>query len=122
MNGEELEARKAFIWVVKNFLDNDKARNYAELVTNMLTPFRNLGCNMSIKMHYLFSHIGWFHENLGSMSDEQGEKFHQDIKEMETRYQGCWDTVMMPDYCWTLKRDISIAEHSRSSKKRKFMP
>jgi hypothetical protein len=42
-----------------------------------------------------------FPENLGSMSDEQGERFHQDIKEMETTYQGRWDSVMMADYCWT---------------------
>lgn len=122
MNEVELEAWKAFVLVVKNFLGNNKARNYAELVNNMLTAFRNLGCNMSVKMHYLFSHMDRFPENLGSMSDEQGERFHQDMKEMETRYQGRWDAVMMADYCWTLKRDLPAAEHSRSSKKRKFKP
>ena len=51
MNEMELEAWKAFVLVVKNFLDNNKARNYAELVNNMLTAFRNLGCHMSVKMH-----------------------------------------------------------------------
>ena len=64
--------------------------------------------------------MGWFPENLGSMSDEQGERFHQDMKEIETmyHYQGCWDyAVIMADYCWTLKRDIPTTEHSRSSKK-----
>lgn len=122
MNEVELEAWKTFVLVVKNFLGNNKARNYAELVNNMLTAFRNLGCNMSIKMHYLFSHMNRFPENLGSMSDEQGERFHQDMKEMETRYQGRWDAVMMADYCWNLKRDLPAAEHSRSSKKRKFKP
>ena len=76
MNEGELEAWKAFILVVKNFLANNKARNYAELVNNMLTAFRNLGCNMSVKMHYLFSHMDRFPENLGSMSDEQEERFH----------------------------------------------
>ena len=25
------------------------------------------------------------------MSEEHGERFHQDIKSMETRYQGRWD-------------------------------
>lgn len=60
---------------------------------------------MSIKMHYLFSHMDRFPENLRSMSDEQRGRFHQDIKEMET--------VMMADYCWTLKRDIPAAEHLR---------
>ena len=66
--------------------------------------------------------MGRFPENLGSMSDGQGERFHQDMKEMKTMYQERWDTVMMADYCWTLKRDIPTAEHSRSSKKRNFIP
>ena len=117
----ELEAWKAFVVVVKNFLGNNKASNYEELIINMLYAFKSLGCNMSIKMHYLFSHIDRFPENLGAMSDEQGERFHQDIKEMETRYQGRWDAAMMADYCWTLKRDIPSAVHSRISKKRKFI-
>ena len=88
MNEVQLEAWKAFVLVVKNFLGNNKARNYAELINNMLTAFRNLGCNMSVKMQYIFSYrpMDRFPENLGSMSDEQGERFHQDMKEMETRY------------------------------------
>ena len=103
MNEVGLEAWKAIVLVVKNFLDNNKARNYAELVNNMLTVFRKLGCNMSVKMQCLFSHMYRFLENLGSMSDEQGERFHQNQKEMETRYQGHRDAVMMADYCWNLK-------------------
>ena len=71
MNEVELEAWKEFVLVVKNFLGNNKARNYTELV-NMQTAFRNLGCNRSIKMHYLFSHKDRFPENVGPMSDEQG--------------------------------------------------
>ena len=98
MNEVELEVWKAFVLVMKNFFGNNKARNYAELVNNMLTTFRNLGCNMSVKMHYLFTHMDRFPENLGSMSDEQGKRFHQDLKDMETRYQGCWDAVMIADY------------------------
>ena len=42
---------------------------------------------MSVKMHYMFSHIDHFPDNLGSMKDEQGERFHQDMKEMDVRYQ-----------------------------------
>ena len=122
MNKVEQEAWKAFVMVVKNFLGNNKARNYAQLVNNMLTAFRNLGCSVSVKMHNLFSHMDRFPENLGSMSDELGERFHQNLKEMETMYQGRWDAVMMADYCWNLKRDLPAAEPSRSSKKRKFKP
>ena len=122
MNEVELEAWKTFVLVVKNFIGNNKARNYAELVNNMLTAFRNLGCNMSIKTHYLFSHMDRFPGSLGSMSDEQGETFHLDLKEMETRYQGRWGAVIMADYSWNQKRDLPVTEHSRSSKKRKFKP
>ena len=61
INEVELEAWKAFVLVVKNFL-----------VNYMLTAFRNLGCNMSVNMHCLFSHMDRFPENLGSMSDEHG--------------------------------------------------
>ena len=45
---------------------------------------------MSIKLHYLDSHLDTFPDNLGDVSEEQGEKFHQDIKIMEDRYQGRW--------------------------------
>ena len=104
MNEVELETWKAFVLVVKNFLGNNKFRNFAEPVNNILTAFRNLGCNMSVKKHYLFSHIDRFPENLRSMSDEQRKRFRQDLKEIETRYQGRWDAVIMADYCWNLKR------------------
>ena len=86
MNEVELEAWKAFVLAVKNFLGNNKARNNIELVNNKLTAFRNLGGNMSVKMHYRFSHMDRFPENLGSISDEQRKRFYQDLKEVESRY------------------------------------
>ena len=54
----------------------------------MLQKFQVQGCLMSIKLHFLHSHLEHFHENLGDYSEEQGERFHQDIKEMERHYQG----------------------------------
>ena len=56
------------------------------------------------------------------MSEEHGERFHQDIKSMETRYQGRWDVSMMADYCWCLKRDCVSNEVAIKAKRRKFMP
>jgi len=58
----------------------------------MVENFHKLGC---LKIHFLHSHINKFPENLGNYSEEQGERFHQDIKLMETRYQGRWDENMM---------------------------
>ena len=47
---------------------------------------------MSIKVHFLHSHLDESPANLGDVSDEQGERFHQDIQTMEERYQGRYDT------------------------------
>lgn len=121
MSEGERRAWTSFVLVVRNFLGNHKAQNYAELVNNMLINFRDLGCNMSIKVHYLHSHLDRFPENLGDMSEEQGERFHQDIKTMEDRYQGRWDIHMMADYCWNLQRDCLNKIHSRMSHKRSFL-
>ncbi|UYV61800.1 hypothetical protein LAZ67_1006633 [Cordylochernes scorpioides] len=62
----------------------------------------NRGVNMSIKVHYLHSHLNKFPDNLAAYSDEQGERFHQDMKVMEERYQGVWECHMMADNCWNL--------------------
>ena len=43
---------------------------------------------MSIKVHFVHFHLIFFPSNLGAMCEEQGERFHQDIKTMEIRYQG----------------------------------
>ena len=64
MNHVGQEAWNCFVQVVMNFLGNTKVENYEDLVANMLVAFKNLGCNMSIKMHYLYSHMDRFPENL----------------------------------------------------------
>ena len=60
---------------------------------------------MSVEVHFLNSHLEYFPENLGALSKEQGERFHQDIKIMEKRYQGRWNINMIADYCWCLMRN-----------------
>ena len=49
---------------------------------------------MSLKIHMLNSHLNFFSTNLGAVSDEQGERFHQDIFLMEKPYQGKWNAEM----------------------------
>jgi len=59
-----------------------------------------MAANTSIKLHFLYSHLDRFPGNLDDLNDEQGERFHQDISEMEVKYQGRWDAAMLVDYCW----------------------
>ena len=92
---DDLEKRTwcSFVDVVKN-LGNNRAVNYKELIEKMLKCYYEMGANMSIKVHFLDSHLDKFPDNYGDFSDEQGERFHQDLKIMEDRYQGRWDKRM----------------------------
>jgi len=96
-----------------NFFGNEKSENYRDIVGNLIKSYQALECNKSLKIHFLHSHLNFFPDNLGDVSDEQGERFHQQISTMEKRYQGKLTTVMLADYCWTLKRDIPNARYSR---------
>ena len=122
MTPVERDAWLAFVSVTKNFLGNTKADNYVHLVNDMLEKFKRLNVHMSIKIHFLFSHLDRFPENLGAVSDEQGKRFQQDIKVVKQQYQGRWDTHMMADYCWTIMRNNISSEHKRRSKKTIFVP
>ena len=50
---------------------------------------------MSMKLHFLFSHLDYFPENVGAFSEEMGERFHQDFKHKERHYQDKWKESMM---------------------------
>ena len=89
-------------------------------VYEMLTEFHGLNVNIPLKIHFLDSHLDFFPGKLGSVSDEHGEKFHQDIATTEKRYQCKWSTSSLADYCWSLIRDHPIKKHVRSSKRRTF--
>ena len=54
----------------------------------MLLAYRDLECKMSIKLHFLYSHLNKFSSNPGAVSNEQSERFYQDLMTMEHRYQG----------------------------------
>jgi len=80
-------------------------------VKDLLTSYKPMGCNMSLKSHFLDSHLHFFPENLGEVSDEHGERFHEDIMPMEKRYQGKWTSRVLAGYCWKLKGDVPDAKY-----------
>ena len=69
--------------VVKKFLGNIKDFLYKETVRNMLDKFKLLSCKMSLKLHFLASHLDCSPPNLGAVSEEQGERFHHDLKDVD---------------------------------------
>jgi len=60
LQGDEKAAWDSFKFVVKGFLGNRRAQNCEELVNNLLQSRRKLGCNMSLKIHFLHSHLDFF--------------------------------------------------------------
>jgi len=51
------KAWDAFHLVSSNFLGNNRAENYKELIEDMLSLYHKLGCNVSLKIHMLHSHL-----------------------------------------------------------------
>ena len=95
-------AWQSFRMIVEGFLGNHRRDDYAMVMSNFIESYENLGCHMSLKLHFLHSHLDFFRDNLGTVSEEHGERFHQDIQVMEKRYHGRWNEAMTGDYVWNL--------------------
>jgi hypothetical protein len=74
MTDLELQAWESFKEVMIKFLGNVKDPQFKETVQTMLEKLRALGCNMSLKLYFLHNHLEYFPENLGALSEEQGER------------------------------------------------
>jgi len=68
----ERNAWLSFKRICKDFLGNRKATNYQDVVLDLLTSYKAIGCNMSLKIHFLESHLDSFQENLSKVSNENG--------------------------------------------------
>lgn len=118
---KELKAWKCVKSVINNFLGVHKAHNFKEIVKDMISAFADLKVLMSLKIHMLHNHIdsSYFADNLGEVSDEHGEKFHQEMLGMEIRYKGKDTVAMLAEYCWSVKLDDLDTSYTRRSKRHK---
>ena len=83
-----LSDKEKAAWQYFEKFSNGFLGNFKELVQDLVDSYEQLECNMSLKMHFLFSHLDIFPLNCGGVSDEHGERFHQDISVMEHMYKG----------------------------------
>ena len=121
LSAAELSAWRSLKSVITNFLGNNRSAEYEKEVDKLLKNFEKLWARMSVKMHFLRSHLDYFPQNCGDFSEEQGERFHQDIRVMEERFQGRWDVNFLADCRWCFKRDVVATLHRRKSLKRSFI-
>ena len=117
LNLKELRAWEAFKSVCSGFLGNTRVPDYQACIEKLLKSYEDMGCLMSLNIHFLHSYFNFFPPNLGAVSDEHGERFspwhyedgEQLSRQMEPRHNGI--------FCWMLLRDIPGAKYTRSSKK-----
>ena len=53
LNETERNTWLSFKRICKDFLENHKAANYQDVVQDLLTLYKGMGCNMSPKIHFL---------------------------------------------------------------------
>jgi hypothetical protein len=61
--------------VISKFLGNYRDQNYKNIISHMLDKFKELGCNMSLKVHFSNSHLEYFTANLGAISENEGKGY-----------------------------------------------
>ncbi|UYV71937.1 K02A2.6-like [Cordylochernes scorpioides] len=66
LNEVEAAACNSFRKVCKFFLGSVKVENYRDIVNDLLLSYKALGFNMSLKIHFLRSHLDFFPDNLRS--------------------------------------------------------
>lgn len=95
-----------------------KCENYEDLVGDMVKCFPVINCSVSLKLHFLDSHLDFFPQNLLIISNEHGEKFHQDISIFETCFSERWNGSMLAEYCWSVIRDIPTDAYKKKQPKK----
>ena len=79
LKSTEWRAWKAFENIRRNFLGNRKVENYREIVQELISLYHAMVCSLSLKLPFLHSHLDFFPENMGAVSDEHCKRFHQVI-------------------------------------------
>jgi hypothetical protein len=103
LNLTELDAWKSVKDVICGFLGKNRDSEYKAMIDKMIQSFKLQNVNMSLKVHLLKSHQDFFASDLGKITDEHGERFHQTIRTIEKRYEGKSDVKLLADFCWFLK-------------------
>lgn len=97
---------ESLVRVIKTFLGNHGAENYAEVVEICWKHISSwvLEYHWRCTFYILMSTV--FPPNLHNVSEKYGERFHWDIEVTENQYQGKFLQSIMGDYCWFVQREM----------------
>jgi hypothetical protein len=86
VNDTEQAGWEGFWWVCANFLRRKTSPDFSDNIHKLLNAYKEIGCCMSLKVHILHSHLYFSPQNLGEVSDEQGEHFLSFIVQLDNTY------------------------------------
>jgi len=76
--------------------------------------------NMSLKLHFLNSHLDFLPQNLEEFSDEHGERFHEDIFIIEKQFMGRWTCGILAEYCLSIVTENPQGGYERKRSRKTF--
>ena len=75
LNETERNAGLPFKRIFKYFLGNQRASNYQDVVQDLLTSYKAMGCNTSLNIHFLESHLDIFFQKISAKSVSNAVKY-----------------------------------------------
>lgn len=121
MADDQAKAFKCLKEVCSNFLGSIRPLNYKHIIEKFVKSYKALNVNATIKLHTLICHLDKFRNNCSDYSDQQGERFHQDFKTIQERYNGKNMIRGMGMYCYSLIRFKDPKDHNRQTSYSKKM-
>lgn len=97
-----------------------KTDSFEAVFGKNVSGFHDLRWNMSVKIHFLYSYLHRFSQNLGTVSDEQSVLLHEHLKMMEDHLSDQWERML--DSCWVIKGEYLEEMHQSKSYMGKFFP
>ena len=97
LNETERNARLSVKEDLQGFLRKSQSRELSGCCAGPADFVQSYGMQCESENPLFGVQIGFFPQNFGEVSDEQCERFHQDILAMKKRYQGKWTSRLLQD-------------------------
>lgn len=110
----ELEAWHSYVDVVKCFFGKDsRPEDYKERIGDLIATFQAMGCNMSLKLHFLADHLEEFPVFLSAFSEQHGERGHQVMRVPSERYPSTNSVRVMSEWCFQTQPRPALLRHAK---------
>jgi hypothetical protein len=98
LNEIERNAWLSFKRICRDFLGNHKTANYQNVVQDPLTSYKSVGCNKSLKIHFLESHLNFSQKISANSVTNTVEDFTKTLCLWKRGTKGsgpqvCWQTI-----------------------------